>query len=332
MWRFLWKFVITCLTTLCTLITITQFFLGTSTYSDLAKKYDLPTEISSTLILYFAISILFIILVCQLFAYHRNAKRAKLASEYMHRFHHIIRIELFKMRLQVVNNPPTNPEDFYTSVQSICKGLCDKVHGFLKKKTGKEFSVCIKLLKTSQSIDNTPEENEMCTYTICRSGNDRDTRIGAATRRANDAVSERDVLVPLKENTAFYDLMNNEYNGCAEMPTIFACSNLFMLRVLNTILKKQPYKNPNRDFMKYYLSTIVVPIRIPAEVLLDRVNQDPKYITIGFLCIDRRWPISKALINELIGYSKSFADAFFNLLFEVGRRDQLIREQSFITN
>lgn len=332
MWRFLWKFIITCLTTLCTLITIIQFFLGTSTYADLAVKFNLPTEISFTSNPLFAISILFIILISQLFAYHRNAKHAKLAGEQVHSFHHNIRIELFKMRLRNFNDPPTNPEDFYTSVHSICEGLCDKIHSFLKEKTGKEFSVCIKILKPGQAMGDTSKENEMYTYTICRSGNDRDTRIAAATHRANDAVNERDVLIPIKDNTAFYDLMSNEQNEDAKMPTIFACSNLFMLWVLNKILNKPPYKNPNKNFMKYYLSTIVVPIRIPAGILLDRINQDSKYITMGFLCIDRRWPISKALINELAGYSKSFADALFNLLFEIGRRDQLIDKQSLIGN
>lgn len=166
------------------------------------------------------------------------------------------------------------------------------------------------------------------TYTLCRSGDDADVRISAALLRSNNAAAERDILVPVKENTAFYSLMSNEYTDNTPKPTIFACSNLFMFKLLNKILKRTPYQNPNKHFMKYYLSTIVVPIKINCAFLPNNTQNTAKYTTIGFLCIDHKWPISKALINELAEYGKSYADAFFNLLFEIQRRDWIIRDKS----
>lgn len=326
MWRFLWKFIITCLTTLCTLITITQFFFGTSTYADLANRFNLPTSIPLNPIV--SIPILLIIFVYQLIAYYRDARHAKLAGENMHSFHHDIRNEIFRMRLQSSIDPPANFDDFYSSISSICKMLCDRICSFFKEKTGKKFSVCIKLLKHDSSSGDPTQEMKAYTYTLCRSGDDADVRINAALLRANSAAAERDIFVPIKENTAFYSLMSNEYTGNTPKPTIFACSNLFMFMLLNKILKRTPYQNPNKDFMKYYLSTIVVPIKINSAFLPNSTQSTAKYTTIGFLCIDHKRPISKALINELAEYSKSYADAFFNLLFEMRRRDWIIRDKS----
>ena len=98
-----------------------------------------------------------------------------------------------------------------------------------------------------------------------------------------------------------------------------------MLCILRRLFSLPEYKNPNKDFWKYYLSTIVVPIRIEKKILSGADDKD-EFVTIGFLCIDHRWPISKALKYEILEYTKGYADALFSLMHEIEKRDKQIEE------
>ena len=332
MWLFLKKFLSSCFGVICTLITLSQFFLQTDTYQDFAKKYSLPTQFSSKEVVIFAIILAVLIFIFELYSYATKSNRSREAGASFHRLNHKIRNNIFSIEDPKCCKKYNNHETFYKQVENDCEKLCEQISAFIKSNTGKEFSVCIKLLHsaTASSINGI---DGTYAYTLCRSGKNKTEREENGIALKNDALTEQEIFTPVADNTAFKYIISNEYNNNGK-PSIFACSNLLMLKILNFLLKREQYKNPNKKFWKHYLSAIVVPIRIHPQIIqYDFKDIDLKgYLTLGFLCIDYRWPLSKALKDELSGYANGFSDALFNLLYETYKCDKRIANKELATN
>lgn len=331
-WLFLKNFLSSCFGVICTLITLSQFFLQTDTYQDFAKKYSLPTEFSSKEVAIFAIILAVLIFIFELHSYIVKSKRSKEAGVSFHRVNHKIRNNIFSTEDPECCKKFNNHETFYKQVGNDCEELCEDIASFIKANTGKEFSVCIKLLQsaTASSVNGTVDT---FAYTFCRSGKNKIERKENGITLKKGALTEQEISTPIAMNTAFKYIIDNEYNDKGK-PSIFACSNLIMLKVLNFLLNREQYQNPNKRFWKHYLSTIVVPIRIQPQLIQYDFNDTTLngYLTLGFLCLDYRWPISKALKDELCGYANGFSDALFNLLYETYKCDKKIAYREFATN
>ena len=332
MWLFLKNFLSACFGVICTLITLSQFFLRTNTYQDFAKKYSLPTKFSSKEVAIFAIILSVLIFIFELCSYIIKSKHSKKAGVSFHRFNHKIRDHVFSTESPECSKNFNNHETYYKQAGNDCEELCEYIASFIKENTGKEFSVCIKLLQsaTASSVNGTVDT---CAYTFCRSGKNKIERKENGIALKKGALTEQEIFTPITMNTAFKYIIENEYNDKVRR-SIFACSNLIMLKILNFLLRREQYQNPNKHFWKHYLSTIVVPIRIKPEL----IQYDFKdialngYLTLGFLCLDYRWPISKALKDELCGYANGFSDALFNLLYKTYKCDKRIADGELARN
>lgn len=337
MWRFLFDFFVSFIGFIGSLVALAQFFLGTKSYSELvarySSRYNVPTDIAQILGVIFTLRGLAIIgvivLIVKWIAYYRKHKKAKNIAEHLHRFQHEMRNRLFEAKLETIKNRPSNHVEFYSRISLMCKELCDIINDFLKEKTGKNFSICIKLLQ-NYDLESTGS-CELCTYTLCRAGKDAHQRTEHAVRRyasSHRVVNEHDLFFPISKNSALMCLLGETAYG---NKTDFSCSNLWMLKIINKILKRPPYLNSNRDYHKFYKSTVVVPIRIKSGYFannefgnIDFNSSD--YITAGFLCLDYRFSMSGALRDELAVYMKSFADSFFALFVEIKSRDEQIAQ------
>ncbi len=280
----------------------------------LNESTNISYHISETeFIIIVSVILIIVILVYQLINYFIKAKISKRGGQNFHKFLDNIRNDTFKTKDLNKFNPPANHEEFYSSMQAKLNNECERIHDFLKYKTNKDFSICIKFLKEIEK-EGKIEKN---TFTICRVGVDKDKRIRNARLASKTEITEDNILQPVNKNTAFEEILDGQVD-------FFNASNLLMVKILGKITGKKKYKNPNRHFMKYYLSTIVVPIRIHKNYLPNIKSDYNIYSTIGFLCVDYRWPISKALKEEITEYIKGFADAFFVYAYEIKKRDEII--------
>lgn len=310
---------------ICTIITLLQFFIGTSTYEKLREKLNIPQTLSVGQKVFGVIVIFILVLVCSLIKYNYKNTKAKETALKMHQFHHEIRNETFEMRKLNSQKPTMNHIVYYSYVNKTCYKLCQYIHEFIKNKCGKDFSVCIKMID-DRSLKKYKNIDEAKVYTLCRAGAKHELREENEKNLSHgQEISNNHIYTSVKGNSDFYTIMSNSKKDIAT--TAFACSNLRMLYLLSKILKSVDYENTTPKFWKHYKSTIVVPIRIDGNRLNNSYEiriPNNTYQTIAFLCVDYKKPISKALKEELAGYMKSFGDAFFDFFYEVSIMDRNI--------
>ena len=155
--------------------------------------------------------------------------------------------------------------------RSICENICNLIGSLLCEFCGIEFSVCLKQICVKELLTN--QYAEASTQTIARSGSRK------AERAKNDFKEQ-----PISENTSFLTILNNNDR----------CWASHDLNETERIMKKvgDRYKNPDKDYKKYYLSTIVVPIRIAPKFIsgtileYSSVDSSKGFHYIAFLCID----------------------------------------------
>ena len=341
MWKLLGRIIARMIAVATAVISLMGFFLGITSYRALEQfiidingktlsEENYKSVIAGLVVLGVLTLIIFIV---QLVVYFLEAQKAKKEGESLHDFHHNIRDEIFDMIKAINNRTYTDSAQLYKYISTECEMLGEYIFNFFKEKNGKEFSISIKALVTPKDENGVPMTNSSRYYTLCRSGKNKEKRTKQALKRANKEgkayYSERQFNYSVDQNTAFERIMTN-----FEGHTVFQCSNLIMVNILNRILPKERispkdrYLNPNNEFQKSYLSTVVVPIRIHGAYLeIDETDLDNSYVAYGFLCIDYRWPISKALINEIVEYTSGFADAFFNLFYVVDLCNKNIEER-----
>lgn len=310
---FLWKFtqgLIALVGLLGGAITIYSFCNPDGALEDIIPSNNVLTFLTKHPRVFISAIIILLTTLLVIFSFvslYRLDKKNTDIAESMHQFFHDLRLKIFKMQKDI--DKYKNHELFYTMIKDVCTKLCEDISSFIKAKTGKDFSVCIKMINSDAVV------------TLSRSGKDMRTRNELDEIRQNN-----NSPVLIKDNTAFSSILNE--NAFTGQKAVFACSNLYMLKILGRFNKNKIYKNSTPNFLKYYKSTIVVPIRISNKYNVFNHNHYKKNnnIVIGFLCIDYKKPISKALKNELVGYIKGFGDSLFILFKQIVEFDEQIKK------
>jgi len=324
------------LTLVCTAIAFIPFFMGTNTYAEFLVKIKLSNAQFSLVCFLIFVTII----ACSIIAYVRTNKEIERTGKIFGDFHRKMLEIVFELRSNSDNySENTTVEEFYTKIQTPCYELCEYIADFLKNKYRKDFSVCIKTIdeKSLRRVKYTGNLGDAQVFTLCRAGHRNKERSGREEAQAKNAKQKR-FLIDVGSNYDFLTILDANKNNSVEgdlqisnQASAFACRNLLthdiLLRIINWKFPNQPkYTNSTEDYWKHYLSTVVVPIRIATEYITTR-SKSPiagQYQVVGFLCVDYRWPVSKAILNELAGYMKGFGDSFYELFHEIGIIDRKI--------
>ena len=166
----------------------------------------------------------------------------------------------------------------YSHLNNILRPLSDKLAELSKNIIGDESSICIKMIESESYMNS--DFTKWKLVTIARSSSTR--RI-----RANNDIGS--VLV--SENSDFYTIINpDDKNHSSQFiaPSIPRIIELWSAKGI-------PYNNSTKNFINYYKSTIVIPIRIKTKLVSAAIkNRMPilnsshysHYHIIGFLCWD----------------------------------------------
>ncbi len=218
----------------------------------------------------------------------------------LHSYEHNVR-DLICLRIAETDNA----QAFYTSCSQVCNLALEAYNHLWNNKY--TTSVCIKRIINTE---NTAVEDWQL-ETIARSAN-TDTK-----RLNNENASTQPITV--KGNTDFNIILNPSTKD-----TLFACTDL---EKINESFKEvykdlentgiNCYINTTKNYIDYYRSTIVVPIRIAISKTKAMANFDNKatHHVVGFLCIDNKEPFIDGddLFTAGGEMAKVFADSIYKL-------------------
>lgn len=187
-------------------------------------------------------------------------------------------------------------------IEPVMKNICGGIEAIFKTIWKNEkISVCIKKIVV--------EDNMNCDFhtwrveTIARS---------FSTKQSRNKNNKRPVLIT--ENSDFLVIVSPDYED-----TVFSCMDMTKVKQQFLNIYKIEYRNSTPDFLKYYKSTIVVPIRIQ----VDKMNPEfikpwmksIDYHLIGFLCIDTEgiFSGSETQFDTGIEVAKALADSLYKL-------------------
>ena len=284
MWKLVKDVLISFVTTISAIIPILAF-IGIDNYDELVSQF----KGSNYLALIVIISIISF-LGLSIGGYIINSKYVSNKSKKLHEFFHNLRNDYLKSSY--------DSNDIQNSVNNISS--------FIEKLSVHKFNVCIKTFNFNEEKTYTDhrEIEELEMKTLARAGEDNVER-----NKTNSQIHK------VKENTDYRSILFDE--KC----NIYACSNLRMLSIESKLLSPvQEYENSDKHYLKKYVTTLVIPIRIYKDYF-SNFNSTNKgvlynnYLTIGFLCVDCKKPISGALCKELTGFLMAISDALFVPLF-----------------
>lgn len=180
-------------------------------------------------------------------------------------------VHLTTLGLQIKSTPQMSAQQY----KNNCKSICQKIRTTLTTIYGQNINVCIKMIVTDSVMDQ--EYTDWKTQTLARDC---------------DKYSERtkldNVHQAVCDNTSFLELLDPKRGDVA-----FSSAN-----IKDTVRKYKEasieYRNPNKEYAKFYTSTIVCPIACETEDVSPTIvacaeqmgNIDTKYHVVGFLCID----------------------------------------------
>ena len=164
---------------------------------------------------------------------------------------------------------------FKRAMESFCRML----RGNINRVFLEDFNVCVK----SICLDNISSINveKWKTKTLARDASN------LSERGVHDNQCQK-----VSENTSFYKIINQNLPSWAA----------YDLNVVSDKLKQanDEYKNPDKNYKKYYSSTIVIPIAQKVENILPEIKSwlkipsNASYHYLGFLCLDSK----KAFVSE----------------------------------
>lgn len=216
-----------------------------------------------------------------------------------------------------------NLRDYSSSIYSVktltledvvdkCRNICDYIAEFYRALLGNclgddAVSVCIKLIKTESIFDEFYTNWEM--ETIARS---------TTTIQQRNNIDKNPVKI--SENSDFQIIISRKYQD-----ELFSFSDMRNIDEDFLLTYQIPYRNSRgEDFIKYYRSTIVVPIKIDGkhasqEVKIRIKNVSEKSLILGFLCIDSMKVFEteheKKMFSLSVEYAKTLGDSLY-LFFE----------------
>jgi len=190
-------------------------------------------------------------------------------------------------------------------LEASSKNICDAISELFQTIFNEQAAVCIKLTNTN-SISN-KDIDQWKLETIARSN---------STNPDRSAYDSKDCYV--KDNSDFYIIVSDSYKD-----NLFASQNLQNINDTFREVYHMEYRNSRTlengtDYLEYYHSTIVVPIRIK-RCNVSKILAMPEgidYHILGFLCIDSMSEFDKnktELFNSGIEIAKSLADSLYHL-------------------
>lgn len=197
-------------------------------------------------------------------------------------------------------------------IKEINVNICNYIAEFYRQLfkdylNNSDVFVCLKTIKPKTIFDSDYMNWEM--ETIARNISSSESRKKADNKP-----------VKISENTDFQVIISDKYDD-----------ELFAFADMRTIQEDFPkaynnlqYNNSRKDFLQYYKSTIVVPIKIDGSYIskdlknmIDKPNE--KNFILGFLCIDslKTFTTQEELDIFVIGteYAKAIGDSLY-LFFE----------------
>lgn len=170
----------------------------------------------------------------------------------------------------------------------------------------KEVYVCIKLVNRPSEVylHGESDMEAVSVYTLCRSSN-------TPSERSRSDIGPVSVVA----NTAFRMILLDKADS-------FAVSDLKKYdRQLRSAGDAHGYQNTTKGWDRFYRSTIVVPIRIKAELL---GTGDSGYDLLGFICADCRMAggFPKNRLDALVNLLMCFADMFYPYLERISSYDK----------
>lgn len=213
-------------------------------------------------------------------------------------------------------------------VKESCKNICGYIAEIYKSIFGSclednNISVCIKLIKTESMFDEDYMNWEM--ETIARN-----------TATAQGRLNDDNKTVKIADNTVFQIIISDKYND-----DLFSFADMRKIKEDFLQTYKIEYKNSRGDdFIRYYRSTIVVPVKIDCTHISKKFaaqlkKKNDTHLILGFLCIDSmkvfETPYEKELFSLGVGYAKSIADSLYlffeRVLFSHMEHDKMVREK-----
>jgi len=185
----------------------------------------------------------------------------------------------------------------------------DCLCNILLEATGQEVSACVKLIVPEKNNDSISMD-EAKVFTFCRSTNSKTKRNSNNNNRENNAVF-------IKKNTDFRIILKDG-------EPYFYQKNL---KEYEKDLRKigEKYENTTDFYEDYYLSTIVVPIRIDRNLFHDN---NFGYEIIGFLCVDsmsiNAFRNEEVIKERNVNIVKSFAAELYVILNEYKEKSKEI--------
>jgi hypothetical protein len=240
--------------------------------SILASIFDVIFFFQGHLSLWVAVS--FALIVISLLFVAKIWKLEKLSLDRMFAFTEAfnqgskaIRDDFYYLRQQGKQRLLTE-EQLIRNAKATCGRCVDLIAHALTTSAIENVSVCIKYFPQDyhpRNVAKLPLE-DYHVKTLCRSHN-------TVAERSND---EGQALARIGDNTDFRLITK-------EQRPYFLAEDLHEFDRISRKAGFEPYQNSNLDWEKYYLSTIVVPIRIENRLV---GTASSGYDLLGFLCVD----------------------------------------------
>lgn len=224
------------------------------------------------------------------------------STEEIHKFFHNMRDHICTYNYFIKKQGSEN------YLEQMFRNVCSDIESIFNKLwINEKVSVCIKRIipQNQSNIDNDFMNWEV--ETIARS---------ISTKQCRNKNNKK--RVKIEENSDFLIIISPEYED-----SVFSCMDLTKVNKEFFETYNRPYRNSTKDYLKYYKSTIVAPIRIQVDKMNPKVR--PKwmegidYHLVGFLCIDTEKVFSGNPVQFDIGVeiAKASADMLYNLIENV---------------
>lgn len=187
--------------------------------------------------------------------------------------------------------------------EQILRNVCTEIEvAFSKIWEHEKISVCIKRIIVD---DNMQEDfTQWRIETMARS-------IG--TKQDRNLHNKEPVLIA--NNSDFKVIIDPQYGD-----SVFTCMDLTKVKETFLDTYKEEYRNSTEDYIKYYKSTIIAPIRVRTSKMNKGINapwtNKISYHILGFLCIDTEEVFSDGveLFDTGIELAKALADILYKLV------------------
>ena len=241
------------------------------------------------------------ILVLRIFKYRKLLReRMKMTSAGIHDLSHAFRDTFFDILHEYKLGQLTVPlltKEVEDCIQTGLDSLCNIMTAF----TGAEVSACIKLIECAEDSGEIDVERAKIRV-FCRSRNSDRSRVSYDHSQErtdmylkDDTVLMRIVGPQAQQDHFYYGDLDKFKRACEEAQESYNC--------------------PNKHREKYYIGTMVLPIRILFQRLYYYERNDA-YHVIGFLCVDslsqNAFQINQEDYNCKVG--NAFADMFYVIL------------------